>query len=255
MKLFYLFFILLIINNLSAQDNRLTILGKIKNKNLPVVNAHIINKNSKKGSLSNSTGKFQISVKVNDTLIFSNIQFKTKVIVINHNHVKNKSIDVNMDLKTNELKEVVVEQHENMAKALGLPNADKKPLNKLERNLNHYSQAPTPIVILGALLGQRGGIDDIYNIISGNRKRDRKLKNLLDADKKQEIDQEYVRKIRAYFTDDFFINTIDIQEKRINEFLTFCFNENTIFLFNKERYMEIIDVLLQNKSKFLDSSE
>lgn len=233
-----------------AQENRLIILGKATNKSLPIENVHIINKTTNKGSLSNSLGDFQIYVKVNDTLIFSNIQFNTKIVIINNNIIKNKHIEVSMTLKTNVLDEVLVEQHKNMAKSLGLPNAGKKPLNKLERNLNAYSQEPLAIVILATLLGQQGGIDDIYNIISGNRKRDRKLKSLIDQDKLKENNQKYILKIREHFQDDFFISTLKISKENINAFINYCIPKNIIFLFNKKRHLDLVDIFITESQTF-----
>jgi len=80
-KIIYVFIIIFSIK-LCAQDKRINILGKVKNDSLLVENVHIINKNSHKGTVSNQFGEFQIPVKVNDTLIFSAIQFGYKELVI-----------------------------------------------------------------------------------------------------------------------------------------------------------------------------
>jgi len=232
---------------LSSQNDREIMYGVITNDSIFIENVHIINKTTNKGTLSNENGEFKISVKENDTLIFSSIQYQTKRITINKIHIKKKIIKINLIQNTNELQEVVVH---NMAKSLGLPNAHKKPLNKLERNLNYYSQESLPIVIIATLLGQQGGIDDIYNIISGNRKRDRKLKYLLDTDKKNEITQEYILSIRDHFQDDFFINTLKISEKNINIFLNHCLSKDIIFLFQQKRDLDLVDIFLTESKTF-----
>ena len=146
-------------------------------------------------------------------------------------------------------------QSNNMAKSLGLPNADKIPLNKLERNLNYYSQESVAVVILATLLGQQGGIDDLYNIISGNRKRDRKLKKLIDEDKKLELNQEYIQIIRDYFKDDFFLNTLKIPKENIDGFVEFCLPKDIVNLFEKQRHLEVVDIFIQNKEAKKRSTE
>ena len=245
--------------NLSAQSEQVIIHGTIMNDSVAIGNVHIINKTTNKGTLSNYAGEFKISAKENDTLSFSSIQHQTKWVILTNKQINSKVLKIQLFQKTNNLPEVVVK---NMAKSLGLPNANKKPLNKLERNLNAYSQKSTPMVFLDALIlnpilngipfvkQKGGGIDDMYNIISGNRKRDRKLKYLLDKDKKNEITQEYVQRIRNYFQDDFFIKTLNISNENINTFINFCLPKDIIFLFRQKRYLELVDIFLIESKTF-----
>ncbi len=244
---------------LSAQNDRVKMYGVITNDSIFIENVHIINKTTNKGTLSNQSGEFKITVKENDTIRFSNIQYQTKWVIITKKQINSKILKIRLFQKNNKLPEVVLE---NMAKSLGLPNADKEPLNKLERNLNAYSQKSTPMVFLDALLlgpilnnipfvkQRKGGIDDIYNIVSGNRKRDRKLKYLLDKDKKNEITKKYIVSIRDYFQDDFFINTLHIPKENINIFLNYCIPKNIIFLFDKKRYLDLVDIFLTESKAF-----
>lgn len=222
--------------------------GVITSDSLTLENIHIINLNSKKGTVSSTSGKFQIPVKLNDLILFSGIQFSNKELLITKHHIERKKITIDLIQKNNELQEVIIE---NMAMSLGLPNAGKKPLNKLERNLNAYSQKSTPIVILEMLLTKGGGIDDLYNIISGNRKRDRKLKKLLDDDKQREIDLEYILEIRNHFHDNFFLKNLQISKENIDGLINYCLPKGIVFLFKSERYLEVIDILIKNKEGFL----
>ena len=256
MKQFYTFIFFILSFQVYAQKELKIINGIVSSDSKAIENVHIINISSNRGTISNNFGEFKISAKENDTISFSNIQFQTKWILINIQHLNSKILKIKLFQKTNNLPEVVVQ---NMAKSLGLPNADKKPLNKLERNLNAYSQKSTPMVFLDALLlgpilnnvpfvkQRKGGIDDIYNIISGNRKRDRKLKKLLDEDEKSEITQEYIQRIRDHFQDDFFTKTLKISKENINDFIEFCLPEGIVNLFEKQRYLEIVDIFIQNK--------
>lgn len=251
-QLYFLFLIFSI--PLCAQNESTIISGEVKNDSLSIENVHIINLNSNIGTVTNQFGVYKIPVKLNDTIQFSEIRYKSKLIIINKNHLANKSLQIKLQIKINVLEEVIVDQQKNTrginAMTLNLPNAEKKPLNQIERKLNYYSQASVPIVIIATILGQRGGIEDIYNIISGNRKKHKILNKLLDEDKIHENNQEYVEKIRNHFQDDFFINTIAIPKEKINNFINYCLPKNIIDLFNKSMYIEIIDVFIKESKIF-----
>ncbi|MCA0931099.1 carboxypeptidase-like regulatory domain-containing protein [Lutimonas saemankumensis] len=236
-----------------GQENRQIISGKVLNDTIPLENVHIINKNSRKGTISNRLGHFKISVAVNDTLIISDIQFEKRIILVNQGHILEKFILINLYELTNELDEVIVRQYEDMSEELGLPNAGKKPLNKLERNLNHYSQKSTAVVILQALLFKPGGIDDVYNIVSGNRKRDRKLKALIEQDEQNARNISFSKKLREQFQDDFFINSVKIEKEHIIPYINFCIPMGIINLYDKGRMIEVIDILLKNKDPYYES--
>jgi len=259
MKPLYLFAFIFALK-LSAQERTVVLTGKISSDSLAIENVHIINKSSQRGTLSNALGEFKIYIKEKDTLIFSDIQYVYKIIIIGKNHIKNKKITIKLFQKNNELPEVLIE---NMAKSLDLPNAGKKKLNKLERNLNAYSQKSVPMVFLDALLldpilglfmeRRGGGIDNIYNVVSGNRKRDRKLKKLIDADKHDEIKLENIQIIREYFTDNFFLYTIKIEKDSIDNFINFCIPKGIEELYKKQRYLEVMNIFIQNKENYVTS--
>lgn len=234
-----------------SQENRTLISGTVRSDTLHIENAHVINKTSNKGSITNKLGQFKISAKKGDTLIVSDIQYQGEIIVLSAQNISVGYLDIQLKALTNELEEIVLQQYGNMAEELGLPNAGKKPLSKVERNLNAYSQKSTPMVILQALLFKPGGIDDIYNIVSGNRKRDRKLKQLIDHDFRQKQNNSIGAQIRAYLKDDFFIKEVKIPEEMIEPYIRYCMPKGLPRLFREQRFIEVIDVLLKSKEEFL----
>ena len=250
MNKLYLIILLFFTIHMSAQEERILISGLVKYDSLTIDNVHVINKTTNKGTVSNDKGEFKIWVRENDTIQFSNIQYKIRRLQISKQHLKNKKLKINLIQKNNELKEIVLKHSENMAKVLGLPNASKKPLNQVERKLNYYSQASTPVVIIATLLGQQGGIDDIYNIISGNRKKHRLLKTLQDQDEIDSLNQVNIQMIRDHFNDIFFIEDIQIPKEEIISFLNYCLPRDIIILYKKKRYLEIIDIFLAESGNF-----
>lgn len=254
MKQIYLLFLLLVSSQSFGQEHRVKISGEIKSDSIYIDGAHIINLNSKKGTVSNHLGLFKINAKLYDTIQISEISYKTKTIIIDESYTNTGILIVNLEVKVNELDEVIINESQAInginATSLNLPNAGKTPLNKNERNLNYYSQESVPIVILMALIGKSGGIDDIYNVVSGNRKKHRKLKKLTDQDKLIEFNQQAVQKIRKHFKDDFFIKSLDLSKANIDLYIQFCLKKNIIQYFNDQRYIEVIDVFVKEIDNF-----
>lgn len=241
--------------SLSAQQSRVLILGNINSEEKDLTSIHIINKTSNKGSISSKNGQFSIWVKNNDTIIFRGIQFESTEKIITKANIDNKSIQVELKTRTNILKEVIVKKPENMAMALNLPNAGKTPLKGVDLKLAYYSQKSTPMVILEMLVGKQGGIDDLYNIISGNRKKHRKLKKLIEDDKRLEHDKNVLLQIRKHYKDGFFTNTLKIKKEKIDDFIQYCKPKNIITYFDKESYLEVIDVFIKESRLFLKDLE
>ncbi len=235
MKQIYLLFLFLTSLQLYAQEGRIRISGEIKSDSIPIENAHIINLNSEKGTVSDDLGLFEIAVKENDTLLFSDIQFENILVLIRAHHLENKYIKVNFQLNINELDEVII-QDSNMASSLGLPNADVIPMTETERKVNYYKKG--------------GSISKLYGLISGEQKTRRKIQRLEEADEKNITVQRDILRIRNHFKDDFFIYTLKIPEESINNFISSCVKDKIIPLFKGDRYLEMINVFLAKSKTF-----
>lgn len=234
----------------SAQSKRRLLIGKVVNDSLSVENIHVINKTTQKAVKTGKLGGFQIPVKVTDTLIFSGVQYKILYKVISKRDLQKMQVIIKLKPHINFLDEVAIKPI-SVAKRLNLPNADKKPLTKLEARIHGHSKASLPLVVLGTLLGQSGGIDNIYYIVSGKRKKDRKLQKLIEQDKIIARNKSTSKKIRRHFKEDFFIYTLKIPAKEIDNFIKHCAKNNIINLFNDEKLLEVTEVLIQQSKVFL----
>lgn len=236
MKQVYLLFLLFISSYLYAQEGRIKITGEIKSDSIHIEGAHIINLNSEQGTISNHLGLFKISVKENDTILFSDIQFENKLILIQKHHLENKFIKVNFQTDINELDEIIIQNSADMSQTLGLPNSDKAPLTQTDRKTNYYKKG--------------GSISKLYGLISGESKQRKKIQRLEKEDEKSNTDRKEILKIRTHFKDDFFIYTLKIPEDNINNFIASCLKNNIIPLFKSERYLEMVDVFLAKSKTF-----
>jgi len=238
MKQLYFTLFLLSTIHMNSQSDRIIFHGIIFNDSLAIDNVNIVNKNTNKGTVSNRAGKFQISVKENDILQFSNIQYQTKKIKVNKTHIQKKVIEIYLIQKTNELQEVVVH---NMAKSLGLPNADKEPLQPTERKINYYNKG--------------GMIDKLYGFVSGDSKKLKILQKHLEEDERELNNELDVKMIRAYFKDEFFINTLQVSKGQIDGLIAYCLSKGIVNAFENDRDLEVMDILIQNKEDYLKSIE
>jgi len=73
-----------------SQEKYALISGKIISTNNAVGNVHIVNLNSKLGTVSNDSGEFEMMVSLNDILLFSSIEYERKEIKITENYLKYK---------------------------------------------------------------------------------------------------------------------------------------------------------------------
>lgn len=92
-----------------SQEKYALISGKIISSNNSVGNVHIVNLNTKLGTVSNDSGEFEMMVSLNDILLFSSIEYERKEVSITGNFLKYKKIVVELISKVNELAEVFIE--------------------------------------------------------------------------------------------------------------------------------------------------
>jgi hypothetical protein len=92
----------------SQVESRMLLKGQVRNDLVPVENLIVFNVNSKTGVIVNSYGFFKIMAKVNDTLVFSSLTFKSKRVVLSEKEFIVPEFVVEMDVFTNELAEVLI---------------------------------------------------------------------------------------------------------------------------------------------------
>ncbi|MFD2823022.1 hypothetical protein ACFS5M_05040 [Lacinutrix iliipiscaria] len=161
--------------------------GQINSSN-DVENIHIINKTEQKFTITNQKGEFQISVKVNDTLVVSSIQNKLKTLVINKTHILSKKITITLDEQINQLDEVVVgkiltgdlakdlqnvEGKAVTSKSLGIPSYQGPLKTQNERQLNEATTG--------------SGLIPLFPIINAISGRTKKLKLQIKLERREEL--------------------------------------------------------------------
>lgn len=262
---FLLFFILLLSINSFSQNERVMLFGNIKSEGDELENIHVLNKNSKIGTITNAKGFFSIEVREKDTLIVTGIQFYYSEILITKQHIKDLTITINLLQKTNKLDEVIVKH--NLTGSIFIDANNIKTTKNVEDGVLNFSEIdmssvgninddfsrsrtsndsqlmpnmnPNLIAIAGLLLKPLTKIGETKRNI---KKRERYYQNkVLDAPKSIRID----------FGDSFFTETLQIPTNQIDEFITYCLPKGIANLYVDNQKIKIIDIFLQESKTYL----
>ncbi len=237
-KLFFLLFFFLL-QLLIAQETVKKIEGVIVNENNDVSGVHILNISSDKATITNLNGHFSIPAKLNDTLVFSAVQFKKETIVVSEIIMALNVLTVELETIVMELDEVILNKSTLVtSKSLGLPNADVKVLPQSERML--YDADHGEFVYYYAI-GLSINVNKTLNKISGRT-------NMLK--KRVARDQKYARSqaIRNSYADSIFTTDLKIPALKIEEFMLFCETDENFNNISKAKNDFIVWDFLTKKS-------
>ncbi len=256
-KVSILFLTLIFTSIISSQSVKLN--GLII-ANADVEDIHVINKTSQKFTITNNKGVFVIQAKLNDTLVFSSIQYKLEVIIISKEIIETKIIIVNLIENIYELDEVVVGKvlsgnldldidNSNLERPLnfydlGIPGNTSKPKTQNERRV-FEADAGKFVYFYG--LGFMINTNKILNRITGRTK-------MLKLRVKLEAEEKLLYSIKARLSEDFF-SVYPLKDNLQMEFFYFCsddenFNKRCkeksdveILEFLKEKYFEYKQII------------
>jgi len=194
--------------------------GRVFSKGGDVAATTVQNISTNRATITDIDGFFQIAANLNDTLVFSAVQFKKKEIVVTREILQQRILNVPMEDVLTELDEVVVTPYNLTgditkdidiiktepvvtSSTLGLPNAYVLPITKAERELNEATTG--------------GGIplNPILNAINGRTKmlKKRIARNELYS---------RTERVKAYYADSLFRTDLKIPEEKIDDLLYFC---------------------------------
>lgn len=217
----------------TAQDGSIkTLRGRVTSVDKDVVGVVVQNISLDQAVITDMDGNFAINMQLGDTLVFSAVHYQRKMVPVTEVLYKTSFVEVPMEEFVNELKEVVVRPYnlsgdlsqdlgkltlekDVSASALGLPNADVKPLTQSERLLR---EASSMTMTAGGGVGGAGGgmsLNPIINAITGRTKM---LKNRV------KVDNTYARtqRVQDYYVDSLFVATLKIPMEKLDDFMYFC---------------------------------
>ena len=228
----FVFLFVFTLNGMVAQRSTL-ITGHLKDSIGSISNATILNLSTKRGTISNDEGVFEIRVRLGDSLRFSSVQHITKIIYISKTIFTRKKLAIQLLIQTTVLEAFELKKHDLSGRlgidvqkvikedaisavTLGLPNAGRKKMKKVDREI--YTATTSS-----------GGIsfDHILNTLSGRIKMLRKKKVIVEED----IDVQVLLKQYNYDLE----KNFNIQKENTTRFLYFC---RTDRMFNKTLFTD-----------------
>lgn len=245
--------------NCFSQEKYALISGKIISSNNSVGNVHIVNLNSKIGTVSNDSGEFELMVSLNDTLLFSSIEYERKKIKMTGNFIKHKRILVELIPYVNELDEIFIEgltgslsYDINMVPKDTLPKHTFLFKRSDVRKLGHDYKSdllrpPDADALSNPIL--MNGVGGSVSIPDKRFEQERRFKQKISQKKQFPI------KIKNDLGLDFFIKVLGIPEEKIDNFLAFCDDKNIIEEYYKNNLLEVIQILREESENYHEIKE
>lgn len=236
--LFFLFFMQFSFGQIGA---RKTIEGQVRNDLVPVENVIVFNVNSNVGTVVDPYGSFSVLAKVNDTLVFSSLAFKSKKIVLSEGDFIGAKLIVKLDVFTNELAEVLIRA--------------KKELSPIQGNTQKYvdlkyfdDEKSSP---KNRLMPPNGTIENgmdfvrIYKDVLGVLRAKNPQKT--DFYKETSFSEVVMNKVNYSF----FSNTLHLKDDEIKLFLIYCENDSKsrVFMQPSEEF-RLMDFLITKNEEY-----
>ena len=208
---------------LNAQEYSTKIEGHIFSKEGDVAAIHVSNISQNRGTITDAAGYFDISVKLNDTLVFSAVQFKRKQVVVTIAILKSKQLQIPLERSLTELNEVVVMPY-NLSGDINrdmdrletgriitaatekLPNSQVLFPTQTERKL--FAATDWGCKCVGVKL------DPLFNYFSGRTK-------LLNKRAARDAQEDVTNKVRDYYADVLYVVHLKIPKNKIDDFIFF----------------------------------
>lgn len=184
--------------------NGKVISGQIFEQSTPIGGVNIINNDTQIATVSDNDGRFSISVKEGDVLVFSAVNLDPVKRRITIADLSLSLLSIKMTAKEIELKEVVVNDNYGItAENLGIVPHGQKTYTPAERKV--YTATST-------------SVDKILNGISG---RTAMLKKEINVEKKEML----FRKIEYLFDENYYTERLKIPVNDIRGFQLFCVDD------------------------------
>ena len=104
---------------------------------------HVINKTSNRFTTTTASGSFNISAKLNDTIVFSSVQYKLKAVIVASENIAQKKMTITLEEQVNVLDEVIVGKVLSGDLEYDIKNADiKKPIDFYDVGIPGYTGKP-----------------------------------------------------------------------------------------------------------------
>ena len=220
---------------------RKTVHGRIVNDSIKLENVVVFNVNSKTGILIGSNGFFSILAKVNDTLVFSSLTFKSKKIVLTEREISTPILRVKLDAFTNQLGEVIVPPK----KIIKPVSANTQAIVDKQYFDDEKSSPKNRTMLSDGTIENGTNFVRLYkDVIKILRKNNPEI---IDFTQNKSFTEIALKRI-GY---DFFSNTLQLNDDEIRLFLIFCENDpKSKTLLKPENEFQLMDFLVTKNKEY-----
>lgn len=190
-----------------------TIKGKIVFNNYAIPKVDVINANSKMLTVSDANGDFSIVAKINDTLVFIAKNYELKKNVINPLIINDKDLTIELILKAEELKEVIITK----MPSIKLSSDKKYEQEKLNTYaIEKYARAPKVIGVNMGTMENGMNLMMIGGMITNLFQKEKEPR------KKTPPELKFKDVAKTSCNQSYFIETLKLNPDEIELFLDFC---------------------------------
>lgn len=226
-----------------AQSNsRKPLHGQAINKTLAIESGYVLNINANIKTFIGSNGLFDIMAMPKDTLVFTGLAFQSKKVVLTEKDCADVLFAVNLNLVSNELKEVLV--HRDL-KVKSVVSGDSQKYVDMQFEDDKQSTAKNTVMYSDQTIKYGTDFVRIFKDV-------KKLLSKNDEVKEEVIsDMAFVEYSRANFKADFFTSTLGLKDDEIELFLMYCSNDpESKRHLDPDQKFELIDFLINKNKEF-----
>ncbi len=238
----YFLLIFFVMSTVYSQEKEL--IGQITNT-VDVEGIHIVNQSSRFNAVTNKEGVFTITAKVNDTLLVSSITYVPQRVIVSETFYTQGKLTITLDPIVNELAEVKVGNQLTGNIKTDLQNIKTEKILQFDDvGIPGFKGEPEEkiVPVIQAINLTVIDVEAIYKHLSGYYKT-------LRTKRKWESENQTVDGIINFYGVDFFLEAFKIPENKLNDFLLFCIETETIEQdFKKENY-SLVTLVLEKKAK------
>lgn len=236
--------------------------GQIVADSISVEGITITNKTTKRYSISDNEGNFSLHAREKDTLVFTSMNYSSKMVVLNSSDFKMKVLRIKLESHIMQLDEVIID-----------PNSLTGDLEKDNKNIK-ITQIKPDINIKDALATQyeADGVTTVYNkslegpgtIVNLFQPDLVKIVKMFGLFKGKKDDKQvaftsskiFPEAVQEKLPESFFRDTLKLKKDEIGLFLSYCENDpraQSLLYANKE--FELVDFLISKKPEYIKSLE
>lgn len=186
--------------------------GKVFNQNLPIKGVAIINFNTKAQTSTDQFGNFSIPAKTDDLLVFISKEYQLKKLLVNEKLYDEKGLAVYLNLKPEELEEVVITKIPSL-KLSGTKGYEQGKVDEI--TLDKAASKPRTGIYDGTI--ENGAdINRIFGMVLGLFIKDK------EPPKEKGPEIEFAVLAKNTCNQKFYLETLKLKPDEIDLFLQFC---------------------------------